>query len=118
VRSPHGGPSPALHACYVTLGTLLLASPVTDPWYLGWIVPFLCFFPNPAWLFLTFSVQVYYLYFWNHWAYVTFSDIPALGIASGWEIARPLEYIPFYCLLAVVWWRRRPTAPQEDSVDP
>lgn len=96
-----------LRSCYVLLGTLLLASPVTNPWYVGWIVPFLCFFPGPAWLFLTFSLQAYYLYFWNDWAYVKMSDIPWLNINLEWEIARPIEYLPFFGLLAWDWWRNR-----------
>jgi hypothetical protein len=95
-----------LYSCYFILGVLLLASPVTNPWYVSWIVPFLCFFPNPAWLFLTFSQQAYYFYFWNGWEYVTLGRLPWLGIDSSWEIARPLEYLPFYALLLWGWWRK------------
>lgn len=92
---------------YLTIGALLLLSPVTNPWYVCWIVPFLCVFPSPAWLYLTFSQQIYYLYFWNNWDYVKFADLSWLGVDSNWEAARPLEYIPFFLLLLWGWRRSR-----------
>ena len=91
-------------ACFVMVGTLLLASPVTDPWYVCWIVPFLCFFPNRAWLLLTCLQQIYYLYFWNNWSYFTISDISWYKWTSEFEIARATEYGPFYLLLVWEWW--------------
>ncbi|MCB9781840.1 MAG: hypothetical protein H6751_02615 [Candidatus Omnitrophica bacterium] len=108
-ESEERGASPIVpvRRVYLMIGTLLLASPVTDPWYLCWIVPFLCLFPNKAWLYFTFSAQVYYLYFWNDWSYVTFSDLSWLGVDSSWEIARMVEYIPFFLLLVWGWWHSR-----------
>ena len=100
-------PARQIHRVYLMIGTLLLASPVADPWYVCWIVPFLCFFPNKAWLYLTFSQQVYYLYFWSGWDYVRFEDLPWLGIDSTWEIGRLIEYIPFYLMLLLPpCWKR------------
>ncbi|MCG3195674.1 MAG: DUF2029 domain-containing protein [Candidatus Omnitrophica bacterium] len=97
-----------LHRCFLLLGVLLLASPVTDPWYVGWIVPFMCVFRNPAWLLLLFTQQVYYLYFWNDWDYFTLADLGWKGIPFNLEIARPLEYLPFYALLLYGWaWARK-----------
>lgn len=106
----------SLHFSFLVLATLLLCSPVTDPWYVCWLVPFLCFFPNRAWLFLTFAQQVYYVYFWNDWGYVRFVDVAHLP-GFGWmpeylrtstcEIARLAEYVPFYCLLVYGWWSNR-----------
>ncbi|MGH9702285.1 MAG: glycosyltransferase 87 family protein [Candidatus Acidiferrales bacterium] len=40
-------------AAYLIFGAILLLSPNAYPWYFTWIIPFLCFFPNPAWLLLT-----------------------------------------------------------------
>jgi len=107
--TPEGGEPPILpvQRVYLTIGTLLLASPVTDPWYVCWIVPFLCFFRSPAWFFLTLSQQVYYLYFWNDWEYVRFKDLPWMGVDSTWEVGRLVEYLPFYLLLVWGWWHSR-----------
>ena len=40
-------------AAYLIFGAILLLSPNAYPWYFTWIIPFLCFYPNPAWLLLT-----------------------------------------------------------------
>ena len=40
-------------AAYLIFGAILLFSPNAYSWYFTWIIPFLCFFPNPAWLLLT-----------------------------------------------------------------
>ena len=42
-----------VRAAYLLVGTILLFSPNAFPWYFTWIVPFLCFLPNPAWILLT-----------------------------------------------------------------
>lgn len=42
-----------LRAAYLLFGTILLVSQNTFSWYFVWIIPLLCFFPNPAWLLLT-----------------------------------------------------------------
>ena len=42
-----------LRAAYLLFGAILLLSQNTFSWYFVWIVPLLCFFPNPAWLLLT-----------------------------------------------------------------
>jgi hypothetical protein len=93
---------------YWILGLLLLTGPAVFPWYVGWIVPFLCFFPNRAWLYLTLASQVYYLRFWTIPVdYFRFEDLPFFGFDSSWELARPLEYIPFYALLLYGGLRNR-----------
>lgn len=40
-------------AGYLIVGAILLLSPNSFAWYFTWMIPFLCFFPNPAWLMLT-----------------------------------------------------------------
>jgi hypothetical protein len=42
-----------LRAAYLLFGTILLVSQNAFSWYFVWIIPLLCFFPNPAWLLLT-----------------------------------------------------------------
>lgn len=51
---------------YVVLGTLLLCSPVIDPWYLVWIVPLICIFPNRAWLLFTGTVFLSYTFYYEY----------------------------------------------------
>ena len=42
-----------IRAAYLLFGAILLVSQNTFSWYFVWIIPLLCFFPNPAWLLLT-----------------------------------------------------------------
>ncbi len=75
-----------IHRCFVLVGLMLLCSPVCNPWYVAWCVPFLCFMPSASFLYLSFSCLVYYTFFISDpWGYPVWS--------------RPLEYIPFFVLL-------------------
>ncbi|MDO8588458.1 MAG: glycosyltransferase 87 family protein [Armatimonadota bacterium] len=81
-----------LNSAMATVGVTLLVSPLVYPWYTAWIIPFLCFSLNPAWLLFTGLVAVSYLLPFYEWA---------LWI-------RLVQYVPFYgILLAVGVWRRR-----------
>ena len=40
-------------AAFLLIGTILAFGPNGYSWYFTWIVPLLCFYPNPAWLMLT-----------------------------------------------------------------
>ncbi len=42
-----------MRAAFLIIGAILMVAPNTYSWYFTWIVPLLCFFPNPAWLLLT-----------------------------------------------------------------
>jgi len=42
-----------MKAASLLFGAILLLTPNAFSWYFTWLVPFLCFFPNPAWLLLT-----------------------------------------------------------------
>jgi hypothetical protein len=89
--------TPPLRACYVATGGLLLLSSTVHPWYVLWIVPFLCFYPNPAWLLFTGTVVLSY-----HAAFLT----PA-GMAWTEQILiKLLEYGPFFLLLALSGFSR------------
>ncbi len=74
------------HAFFIVIGTLLICSPVIDPWYLVWIVPLLTLFPNRAWLMFTGLVFLSYIYYYN-------KMFP--------EWVKPVEFGIFYFLL--IW---------------
>jgi alpha-1,6-mannosyltransferase len=74
-------------AAYLIFGAILLLSPNAYPWYFTWIIPFLCFFPNPAWLLLTIL------------QFVSYHVLIGYGILGQWHwspFVLCLEYIPFY----------------------
>ena len=77
-------------AAYLIFGAILMLSPNAYSWYFTWIIPFLCFTPNPAWLLLTILQFL---------SYHVLIDYQALGI---WHWNREmllLTYAPFYALL-------------------
>jgi hypothetical protein len=82
-------PVSALRSSYylVSLQIVLTAASL-HPWYVIWIIPFLAFFPSPAWFYLSFAVCLSYL------AYGSPGEI-----LPGW--VRHTEYIPFFLLFAV-----------------
>jgi hypothetical protein len=80
-----------LREMLMVLLLLLLVSPVLNPWYVTWIVPFLCFFPFPPLILLTGCVFLHYFYFY----FVHYLKTPL----PGW--LRPLEYGIFYLALAL-----------------
>ena len=89
---------------YMSIGALLILAPTVHPWYLTWIVPFLCFFPNKAWLVLTGSVVFYY--FMN---YPLFSKLIEYNNEWVWQEVHWLklpEYLPFYFLLLYGFLRK------------
>ena len=95
-----------LRQLYWLTGAVLLFSPTLFPWYLVWIVPFLCFFPNPAWLLLSgLSVLSYEVL--NSWS--------VLGIWRSDPFFLKLQYYPFWGMLVLIgirslWQRRLKTA--------
>lgn len=74
-------------------GALLLCSPVCNPWYVVWMLPFMCFVPRISWLYLSVSCLLYYAFF--------ISDPRSYPAGL-----RELEYIPFLGLLAWEWWKK------------
>jgi hypothetical protein len=75
---------------FVVIATGLLVAPTLYPWYVAWIVPFLCFYRNRAWILFTGLVFV------SYWVWEIFA---ARGV---WELPWYLlavEYAPFYALL-------------------
>jgi hypothetical protein len=76
---------------------VFLLSPVQNPWYLCWVVPFLCIFPTRSWIALTGLVGLYYLDF-----YFDYQEMSAFGKWIPW-----VEYLPFYFLLALELWKNQ-----------
>lgn len=78
------------HAAYLIFGAILLLTPNAYPWYFTWIIPLLCFFPNPAWLLLTIL------------QFLSYSVLIGYGILGTWHwspLMLWLEYAPFYAWL-------------------
>jgi hypothetical protein len=73
------------------MALVFLLSPVQNPWYLCWVVPFLCVFPTRSWIALTGLVGLYYLDF-----YFDYQEMSAFSTWIPW-----VEYLPFYFLLAL-----------------
>ncbi len=91
---------------YVLVGLFVLSNAVVEPWYLTWIVPFLCFVlpragerwwtcPSLGWLLLSGTIVLTDL------TYVR--GFPG----SGWVWIRLIEYAPLYLLLGVWAWGLR-----------
>ena len=85
-----------LRACYLLLATVLLLAPTVFPWYLTWLVPFLCFFPNPALLLWTTTVLL---------SYHVVIGFSALGV---WEYQSGLTWLEYLPVCAWLLWRIRP----------
>ena len=79
-----------LRAAYILVGAILLLSPNAFPWYFTWMVPLLCFFPNPAWLLLTVLQFV---------SYHVLIEYQASGVWRFQPFYLWLTYVPFFGLL-------------------
>lgn len=78
-------------AAYLIFGAVLLLTTNAYPWYFTWIIPFLCFFPNPAWLLLTIL------------QFLSYHVLIGYGILHEWHwspLMIALEYAPFYAWMA------------------
>ena len=84
-------PQKLLKYFFILMGLVFLLSPIQNPWYLCWVVPFLCFFPNRSWILLTGLVGLYYIDF-----YFDYQEIQSWSKWTPW-----FEYMPFYLLL--IW---------------
>jgi alpha-1,6-mannosyltransferase len=87
-------------AAFLIIGSILIFSPNAYPWYFTWIIPFLCFEPNPAWLLLTI------LQFLSYKVLIEYQDY---GIFNFDPRYLALTYIPFYALLLWQAVRKKPT---------
>jgi hypothetical protein len=84
-----------LWRAYVMVSAYLALLPTSfHPWYLVWLLPFLCLYPTWGWLYLSGTVSLSYL------EYVEGSQALLPGV-------RLLEFLPCYALLLIqaVWCR-------------
>jgi hypothetical protein len=91
-----------LRAAFLIIGAILMLAPNTYSWYFTWIVPLLCFFPNPAWLLVTILQFL---------SYKVLIEYQINGIWHFDPYFQWLTYAPFYALLvggAVLKRRRQP----------
>ncbi len=79
-----------LRQTYWITGAVLLCSPTLFPWYLIWILPYLCFFQNPAWLLLTGLVPLSYYVLINWWT---------LRVWQQQDLFLRLQFYPFFAIL-------------------
>ena len=87
VDSPKG----LMQNLFLVIILVFLISPVQNPWYLSWSVPFLCFFHSRALILLTGLIGLYYLDF-----YFDYQEMTQYSFWIVW-----LEYTPFYIYL--IW---------------
>jgi hypothetical protein len=81
---------PILKGAMVLIGGTLLLTTTLQPWYLLWIIPFLCFYPNRAWILLTGLIML---------SYHVLIQYAGNGV---WEESMWIKiaiYAPFYVLL-------------------
>lgn len=81
---------------YLMAGAYMLLLPTSfHPWYLVWLLPFLCLFPSWGWLYLSAAISLSYLTYTNE-----HFDFPLT--------LRFVEFLPLYLLLALqALWHRR-----------
>ncbi|MBE7461866.1 MAG: hypothetical protein HS116_00095 [Planctomycetes bacterium] len=88
------------------VAVLFFCAPAANPWYVTWLLPFLCIVPVRGLLLLTATVPFYYLRF-----YFEYHEEKLL--AAGWTPEQAFtwtcwfEYAPVFLLLAVDGWAYR-----------
>lgn len=94
---------PPLKGALWLIGAALLLTSTLHPWYLLWVLPFLCFYPQRAWILFTGLVMLSY------------QVVIRYAAEDVWEESIWVKlgiYLPFFTLLAADTWRsHRATAP-------
>ncbi|MFQ5647557.1 MAG: hypothetical protein ACE5GM_11565 [bacterium] len=75
-----------LRETYILIGAFLLLSPTAFPWYFCWMVPFICFYEHPGWLYLTAVTPL---------SYTVLIDFQTRGIWRENQAVILVEYLPF-----------------------
>jgi hypothetical protein len=91
------GTNDLLKQLYWMTGAILLFAPTLFPWYMVWIIPYLCFFPNPAWLLFSITSAISYYVLIGWWT---------LGRWEQDSFLTALEYYPFLMLLVLAFIRK------------
>jgi hypothetical protein len=98
-----------VRAAYILLGAILMLAPNGYSWYFTWMVPLLCFFPNPAWLLLTLL------------QFLSYNVLIDYQVSGRWHFdpfLQWLTYAPFYALLLWQALRSGPRRSPERVWDP
>lgn len=93
--------APVLQGALWLIGAALLLTSTLHPWYLLWLLPFLCFYPQRAWILLTGLVML---------SYQVLIRYTAEGV---WEESLWVKlaiYVPFFVLWLNDMWRGRRAA--------
>jgi hypothetical protein len=81
-----------LKYAYRVVAVALLLTPTFYPWYLCWLIPFLCFFPRRSWIYLSGAVIL------SYWVWVRFENT---GVWDPGPVVMAVEWVPFFGLLAL-----------------
>ena len=93
--------APVLKGALWLIGSALLLTSTLYPWYLLWLLPFLCFYPQRAWILLTGLIML---------SYYVLIRYAAEGVwEESWWV-RLVIYVPFFTLLLNDTWRNRRAA--------
>ena len=90
-RKNYNQPRELFKYAFMLTGIFLLITSTVQPWYIIWVIPFLCVFILPSWILLTGMV------FLSYHIYIMF-DMRNLWDEVLW--IRLVEYLPFYVLLS------------------
>ncbi len=78
-------------SAYIIIGLFIILSFQVQPWYLMWILPFVCIYRGRAWIVLTSLIPL------SYYTYVKFYSPEKIWHES--LIIKSIEYFPFYFLL-------------------
>lgn len=85
---------------YILINLQLICMPAAlHPWYVVWLIPFLAFYPSPAWLIFSCTIAFSYLKYGS-----------PEGIMSPWVLYA--EYIPLFLLLLLDYFFRQRGGPE------
>lgn len=81
-----------LHRAFIAMALLFLLNPVGDPWYYCWVMPFLCFFPYPSFILLSWLLGFSYLFYQGSYGFIEWGAFRMSRVSA-------LEYSLFYAFL-------------------
>jgi hypothetical protein len=99
-RWPDQEDEAALEKAHLALALLLVASPVGNPWYLGWVLPLAALRGSLAWPLVAGGAIGYYAYHFEGGYLFAAAWVPGGSLDVRW-----LEYLPGYGMLVLELWR-------------
>lgn len=91
-----------LRRVFWSIAILFLLSPVGDPWYFCWVIPFLCFFPYRSFIVLSWLLIFSYLSFARDIGFVSVGALEMDALVL-------FQYAPFFMLLFLesIWLKTK-----------